>query len=149
MSPGPALPVLQNLSPVPVSAPASGADGATLAARQRLAAGDRVGALAQLQQAVDAAATPRQRFDRRIDLALLAHDAGLAPVARAQLSALEREASERDLAAWEPHLVARVIDPLLAILRAAPRPADAADTQRLFDLLCTLDPVAAARHTPR
>ena len=145
LSSGPAPAVPQNLSPGPAPAP----DGATLAARQRLATGDRAGALAQLQQAVDAAATPRQRFDRRIDLALLAHDAGLAPVARAQLSALEREASERDLAAWEPHLVARVIDPLLAILRAAPRPADAADTQRLFDLLCTLDPVAAARHTPR
>jgi type VI secretion system protein VasJ len=149
LSPAPAPPVLQNLSPGPAPAQASGPDPIALAARQRLAAGDRAGALAQLQQAVDAAATPRQRFDRRIDLALLAHEAGLAPVARAQLSALEREASARDLAAWEPHLVARVIDPLLAILRAAPRPADAADTQRLFDLLCTLDPVAAARHTPR
>lgn len=119
------------------------------AARQRLATGDRAGALEQLQQAVEAAASSRQRFDRRIDLAILTHEAGLAAVARAQLSALEREATERRLAEWEPQLLARVLDPLLAILRTAPRPTDTADISRLFDLLCTLDPVAAARHSPR
>jgi type VI secretion system protein VasJ len=143
----PELPLAAPSAPVPSILSQPGAD--LQAARQRLAAGDRVGALAQLQQAVDATASPRLRFDRRIDLALFAHEAGLAPVARAQLSALEREAGDRQLATWEPQLVARVIDPLLAILRTPPRPADAAETQRLFDQLCTLDPIAAARHSPR
>lgn len=160
LSPGPGPAPTSNLSPGPGSIPNAGAgaaapagdpdlDAILVTARQRLAAGDRPGALAHVQRAAEAAGSPRERFERRTAVALLSLEAGLLPVARAQLAALEREASERRLADWEPRLVARVLAALLASLRGSSKPADAAERERVFDLLCVLDPAAAASQSAR
>ena len=136
-----------HLSPAP--GPSGPATDDLTAARRRLATGDRGGALTQLQRAADTAASPRDRYERRTALALLTLEAGLLPVARAQLAALEREAHERRLADWEPKLVAQVLAALFTCLRASKAPADAAELQRVFDLLCVLDPALAAGQSPR
>jgi len=141
----------------PHLSPATGPSGqattdeidAVASARRRLATGDRGGALTQLQHAADTAASPRDRYERRTALALLTLEAGLLPVARAQLAALEREAHERRLADWEPRLVAQVLAALASCLRASKAPADAPELQRVFDLLCVLDPALAASQTSR
>ena len=155
------VPPTMSLAPGPSGqphlSPATGPSGqattdeidAVASARRRLATGDRGGALTQLQHAADTAASPRDRYERRTALALLTLEAGLLPVARAQLAALEREAHERRLADWEPRLVAQVLAALASCLRASKAPADAPELQRVFDLLCVLDPALAASQTPR
>ena len=152
-APVPPAPVPPNLSPAPGPSgqppPPTPATDDLTAARRRLATGDRGGALTQLQHAADTAASPRDRYERRTALALLTLEAGLLPVARAQLAALEREAHERRLADWEPRLVAQVLAALVSCLRASKATADAAELQRVFDLLCVLDPALAAGQTSR
>ena len=158
LPPAPA-PVPPTLSPAPgpsgqphlsqTTGPSGQATDELTAARRRLATGDRSGALSQLQRAADTAASPRDRYERRTALALLTLEAGLLPVARAQLAALEREAHERRLADWEPKLVAQVLAALVSCLRASKAPADVAELQRVFDLLCVLDPALAAGQTSR
>ncbi len=118
-------------------------DAALTAARARLSARDVQGALALMRRLAETAASPRDRFTARVDLACLTLEAGLVPVARAQLAALLREADERRLSEWEPQLVVRLLDALLTALRHGPT---SPDTQPLFERLCTLDPVTAASH---
>ena len=143
-------PAASNLSPTP--GPSGPPTDEVASARRRLATGDRAGAIAQLQHAADTAASPRERFEKRTALALLTLEAGLIPVARAQLASLEREAHERRLADWEPRLVSQILSSLVTCLRASKGPADPADPaelQRVFDQLCVLDPAAAAGQSTR
>ncbi len=147
LSPAPGPSGQPHLSPA--TGPSGQATEDLAAARRRLATGDRVGALTQLQRAADTAASPRDRYERRTALALLTLEAGLLPNARAQLAALEREAHERRLADWEPKLVSQVLAALISCLRASKTTADAAELQRVFDLLCVLDPALAAGQTSR
>ncbi|MCB9568797.1 MAG: type VI secretion system domain-containing protein [Myxococcales bacterium] len=93
-----------------------------------------------LQAAVDRLAGPRARFVGRAALARLCVDAGLAPVARAIFADLAREAETRGLAAWEPALVAPVLE---GLLRAGEPAGD--ERARIFAELAALDPGAAAR----
>lgn len=113
---------------------------AEAAARAQLGAGAREAALATLQAAVDRLAGPRARFVGRAALARLCVDAGLAPVARAIFADLAREAETRGLAAWEPALVAPVLE---GLLRAGEPAGD--ERARIFAELAALDPGAAAR----
>ncbi|HEY0132415.1 MAG TPA: type VI secretion system protein TssA [Nannocystis sp.] len=144
-TPGPQPP--PNLSSAP--GPSGQASDEVASARRRLATGDRAGAIAQLQLVADTAASPRDRFEKRTALALLTLEAGLVPVARAQLAALEREAHERRLADWEPRLVSQILSALVTCLRASKVPADVAELQRVFDQLCVLDPALAAGQSTR
>lgn len=116
-------------------------------ARTRARSGDVSGAVALLQGCIEAATTPRERFRARSALAEHCLEFGLLPVARALFAALIDEARERDLAAWDPQLVAPCLSGLLRVA-AAEGQHRGDDLDHAFGQLCLLDPRAAAAFAP-
>jgi type VI secretion system (T6SS) EvfE/EvfF/ImpA/BimE/VasJ family protein len=95
---------------------------------------------------IDAATTARQRFTRRLALAQLLLDGNQALLARGLFAALERELREHALQEWEPELTARCLEGFVRAIRAATKAGARYDeADRVYERLCLVDPVAAAR----
>ncbi len=113
--------------------------------RKTLANGNASEALARVQAAIMGAASGRERFLLRIELACACAGAGLNAVAKGVFEELVREVSAHGLDIWEPRLAAEALKGLITSSRALandPRAAvpELADHYRR---LCGIDPAAA------
>jgi type VI secretion system ImpA/VasJ family protein len=125
----------------------SGEDAKVFAeARALITANKPADALRIAQVRIDAATTARQRFTRRLALAHMLLDANQALLARGLFAALERELREHALQEWEPELTARCLEGFVRAIRAAAKAgARYDDADRVYERLCLVDPMAAAR----
>ncbi len=95
---------------------------------------------------IDAATTHRQRFARRLLLANVLLETNSALLARGMFAALERELRERGLLEWEPELAGRVLEGFVRAIRAAAKAgARYEQADAVYERLCLVDPIAAAR----
>jgi type VI secretion system protein VasJ len=136
-------------------APASKAEGegaddeaaALTEARKLLGGGKAPEAIALLQKRVENATSSRKRFRARLALAKLCAASGQANVARALFEALDREATERGLDAWEPALAAECLEGLLGVSKPPPKSPEGlvSEFNARYHRLCLIDPSAALR----
>lgn len=119
------------------------------AARAALANGQLDQGLSSLRKVVEQAPTPADRFKGRLAMARLCIQAEQWPIARAQLEALEKQATRHDLAEWDPALAAELYSTLFTVLRtlnaAEGSPESLARQAQIFERFCQLDPGAAVR----
>ncbi|MBX7078132.1 MAG: type VI secretion system protein TssA [Nannocystaceae bacterium] len=95
---------------------------------------------------IDAATTHRQRFGRRLLLAQVLLETNSALLSRGMFAALERELRERGLLEWEPELAGRVLEGFVRAIRAAAKAgARYEQADAVYERLCLVDPIAAAR----
>ena len=67
-------------------------------------------------------------------------------LARGMFAALERELRERGLLEWEPELAGRVLEGFVRAIRAAAKAgARYEQADAVYERLCLVDPIAAAR----
>jgi type VI secretion system protein VasJ len=130
-----------------VARAAAGADDAATEVRKLVAEGKKAEAVALLQGKSAAAATAQIRFRLRLDLARLLMETGEVPVARAVFAGLDEEMRSRGLEEWDPALAATCLERHMECLQALARAGQnvSADTDLIYNRLCRLDPVAAAR----
>lgn len=116
-------------------------------ARKLLGGGKAPEAIALLQKRVENATSSRKRFRARLALAKLCAASGQGNVARALFEALDREAVERGLDAWEPTLAAECLEGLLGVSRPPPKSPEGlvSEFNARYHRLCLIDPSAALR----
>jgi type VI secretion system protein VasJ len=103
-------------------------------------------ALKLAKQAIDATASPRLRFIRRLALAQACLETGQAKLARSLYAALDREMTERNLVEWEPALAGSCLEGLVRAIRAAAQKGmQYAAADAAFERLCHIDPIAASQ----
>lgn len=127
----------------PASSDAGGQRGND--ALRLLAEGRVAEAMEGAQQALAGLPVGRERFLLRLELARACARAGLLPLALATFRALDEEAREHRLDAWEPAVAGEVLQGLVSALRAAGRDARGPSTEleECLRRLCRLDLRAA------
>lgn len=115
-------------------------------ARAQLRAGKTKDALSTAQGAVRHATDARARFVARLELAALALEGKVKGIGTAIAGELVRDALARDLADWDPALVARAYALYLRAVAEDPTPGAQLPFSRaeIHGRLSVLDPVAAA-----
>jgi len=104
--------------------------------------------LVLFEQGVRGAFSLRERFQWELARARFCRDAGHAPLAIAQLEALDDQVARFDLEAWEPQLAVEVAKLLLLCYKGLPKaretgPDRAVRVERLRARLCRFDVTAA------
>jgi type VI secretion system protein ImpA len=99
-------------------------------------------ALALVARAMQQETSGRGRFERKVMQARLLMEAGRRPVAYPILRELASEVFERRLDEWEPATL--VVDPLILLYRCLDGESDdSGERQKIYELICRLDPVRA------
>ena len=99
-------------------------------------------ALALVARALQQETSGRGRFERKVQQARLLMEAGRRAVAYPILRELAAEIFERRLDEWEP--AALVVEPLMLLYRCLEGDeSEAAERQKIYELICRLDPVRA------
>jgi type VI secretion system protein VasJ len=114
------------------------------AARALLASGRVREGLVALNALVSAQPSGRARFRARLALGRAAAASGLHALARGTFQALDHEAEQHQLDAWEPALAVECLRGLVSSARALAQESRAdVDLTRQYQRLCRLDPAAA------
>jgi len=126
----------------------AGADDDALPQGRKLVAEGKIAeAVALLNRLAATASTAAARFRLRLDLARLLMETDQAQVARAVFGGLDEEIRARGLEEWDPGLATSCLERYLECLRVLTRLGKnvSVDTDVIYNRLCRLDPVAAAR----
>lgn len=115
-------------------------------AREHLGEGDLAGALSRMQEGREQDTSQKDRFNRRLYLALLCLRGGQAAIARPVLESLDEEIDRRSIEAWDPALALQVWSNLYTCYETLGRGINNPDKQtvreqaaRIFEKICRLD----------
>ena len=95
---------------------------------------------------IEASTTVKQRFTRRLALASALLDTSSPVLARGMFASLEQQLRSDGLMAWEPELASQVLEGFVRAIRAAAKAGSRYEqADAVYERLCQVDPMAAAR----